>query len=300
MADTPAVLLHGFYHGSWAWSEVIAQLAAHGRAAVAVDMVAHGLQAVNPVAAGSRPFDLTAFATEPSPVADIGLDAAADLLIAQIEQVGAGAPVCVVAHSMGGAVLSRAAERAPGLVAHMVYVAAYMPASDTPCLVYPSLPEGRDNRFMSLLVGDPQSIGALRIDPRSPDPAVQAALRDAFYGDVDEARAAAATALLSYDAPLRMVVESTRLTSSGWGSIPRTYVVCTQDRTIPAPLQRLFVAQADDTFPANPTGVVEIDGSHSAFLSVPHRVAEVITDLTSPQGADGDDRTAATVTPTVI
>ncbi|QYN21506.1 alpha/beta fold hydrolase [Amycolatopsis sp. DSM 110486] len=278
MSNEPVVLLHGFYHGAWAWTEVIAELGGRGRTAVAVDMAAHGLHATSPASAARRPFDPVAYATEPSPVSGVGLDAAADLLVAQLDSVGGGKPVCVVAHSMGGAVLSRAAERRPELVAHMVYLAAYMPASNTPCLDYPSLPEGRDNRFMQLLVGDPATIGALRIDHRSPDPEAQAAIRAAFYGDVEPSQAAAATALLSCDAPLAMVAESTTLTEQGWGSIPRTYVVCTEDRTIPAGLQRLFVAQADTAFPTNPTTVVELPTAHSAFLSAPARVADIIAD----------------------
>jgi pimeloyl-ACP methyl ester carboxylesterase len=279
MAGSPIVLVHGFYHGSWAWTEVIAGLAARDRAAVAVDLAAHGLHAASPMSAGRRPFEPVAYATEPSPVAGIGLDAAADLLVSQLKRVGGGRPVSVVAHSMGGAVLTRVAELAPDLVAHMVYVAAYMPASGVPCLAYPSLPEGQDNGFMQLLVGDPAAIGALRVDPRSPDRAVQAAIRDAFYGDVEPSKAAAATALLTGDAPLAMVTDSTELTTSGWGGRPRTYVVCGQDRTIPAPLQRLFIAQADDAFPANRTRVVELDAAHTPFLSVPDRLAEVLADL---------------------
>ncbi|WP_326568915.1 alpha/beta fold hydrolase [Amycolatopsis rhabdoformis] len=278
MPKTPIVLLHGFYHGAWAWTEVIADLAGRGRTAVAVDMAAHGLHATAPASAGRRPFDPVAYAAEPSPVSGVGLDAAADLLAAQLDTVGGGEPVCVVAHSMGGAVLSRVAERRPGLVAHMVYLAAYMPASNTPCLDYPALPEGRDNRFMPLLVGDPAATGALRIDPRSPDPEAQSAIREAFFGGVDPSRAAAATALLSCDAPLAMVAESTTLTDQGWGSIPRTYVVCTEDRTIPVALQRLFIAQADAAYPANPTTVVELPTSHSAFLAAPARVADIIVD----------------------
>ncbi|MEV4603217.1 hypothetical protein AB0K15_38195 [Amycolatopsis sp. NPDC049253] len=166
---------------------MIAELAARGRAAVAVDLAAHGLHAVAPDSATRRPFDAGAFATEPSPVAGIGLDAAADLLIGQVEAIGGGRRLPVVAHSMGGAVLTRAAEREPGLFAHLYYLAAYMPASDTPCLVYPSLPEGRSNRFMPLLVGDPERTGALRIDPGNPDPEIRTAIREAFYGDVEEA-----------------------------------------------------------------------------------------------------------------
>lgn len=279
MSDRPIVLLHGFYHGSWAWADVVVALAARGRAAVAVDMAAHGLHAVRPASADARPFDQEAFATEPSPVADVGLDAAADLLISQLRRAGGGRPVSVVAHSMGGAVLTRAAEKAPALVAHLLYLSAYMPASTTPCVTYPSLPEGSDNRFMRLLVGDPAAIGALRVDPGDPDPRVQAGIREAFYGGVEESRAAAAIALLTCDAPLKLVVESTELTASGWGSIPRTYVLCELDRTIPIALQELFVAQADAAFPENPTAVVRLAEAHSAMLSAPDRVAEVIASL---------------------
>lgn len=278
MTDRPVVLLHGFYHGSWAWAEVIAQLAARGRSAVAVDMAGHGLYALPLASAGRRPFDPAAFAVEPSPVAGIGLDDAADLLIAQLRQAGAGHPVSVVAHSMGGAVLTRAVEREPELVAHMMYISAYMPASDTPCLAYPALPESQDNQFMPLLVGDPTVSGALRVDPGNLDPDVQAGFRRAFYGDVEESKAAAATALLSCDAPLAMVTESTELTGR-WGSVPRTYVMCSQDRTIPAALQQLFITQADAAFPANQTEVVKLDTSHSAFLSAPAEVVEIIATL---------------------
>jgi pimeloyl-ACP methyl ester carboxylesterase len=279
MSAPPIVLLHGFYHGSWAWAEVCAELAARGRASVAVDMAAHGLYAVPPQASRLRPFDPGVYATEPSPVAGVGLDTAADLLIDQLRRAGGGQAVSVVAHSMGGAVLTRAAQREPGLVAHMLYLSGYMPASKTPCLAYPALPEGRDNRFMELLVGDPAAIGALRVDPVSPDPAVQACIREAFYGDVEEHKAAAATALLSCDAPLAMVTDSTELTDQGWGSVPRTYVMCSQDRTVPLPLQKLFVTQADTAFPANPTRVFELATAHSAFLSAPEELADVIAGL---------------------
>lgn len=102
MPNEPIVLLHGFHHGAWAWTEVIAEPAGRGRSAVAVDIAAHGLHATAPAAAGQRPFDPVAYATEPSPVSGVGLDAAADLLVAQLESVGGGTQVCVVAHSMGG------------------------------------------------------------------------------------------------------------------------------------------------------------------------------------------------------
>ncbi|MEV6903398.1 alpha/beta fold hydrolase [Amycolatopsis sp. NPDC051372] len=90
MPNEPVVLLHGFYHGAWAWTEVIAELVGRGRTAVAVDMAAHGLHATSPASAGRRPFDPVAYATGPPPVSGVGLDAAADLLVAQLDSVGRG------------------------------------------------------------------------------------------------------------------------------------------------------------------------------------------------------------------
>jgi hypothetical protein len=81
------------------------------------------------------------------------------------------------------------------------------------------------------------------------------------------------------DSPIAMQVVGTRLTRDGWGSVPRTYVACSQDRALRPAVQRRFVAEADADFPDNPTSVVTLDSSHSPFLSMPGRVAEVIAKL---------------------
>lgn len=279
MAKTPLVLLHGYYHGAWCWTDVVIALAAAGRAAVPVDMAGHGLRARRPAAATARPFNESSFATEVSPLGAIDLDTAAELLIQQIRAIGRGAPTTVVAHSMGGAVLSRAAERAPELIAHLVYLTAYMPASGTPCIAYVSLPEAKDSVFMPLVCGDPVAIGAMRVDPHSHDPQRREGLREAFYGDVDRHKADAAIALLGCDAPTPTALQGTALTAARWGAIDRTYVVCTRDRTIPPALQRLFITQADQAFPENPTTVQTLESSHSPFLSMPERVAELLAPL---------------------
>jgi pimeloyl-ACP methyl ester carboxylesterase len=110
----PVLFLHGYWHGSWCWAEVLARVTAAGVRALAVDMAGHGLHARQPAALIRRPFDAGMLSTEVSPVAAVGLDQAAELLVDQIEALGAGDPVIVVAHSMGGAVLTRAAQLATG------------------------------------------------------------------------------------------------------------------------------------------------------------------------------------------
>jgi pimeloyl-ACP methyl ester carboxylesterase len=279
MSKLPLVLLHGYFHGAWCWTDVVIALAAAGRSAVPVDMAGHGLHARRPAAATARPFDESAFATEASPLGAIDLDVAAELLIRQVRAIGRGAPTTVVAHSMGGAVLSRAAERAPELMAHLVYLTAYMPASGTPPIAYFTLPEAKDNIFMPLVYGDPVTIGALRIDPDSRDSQRRERLVQAFYGDVERHKAEAAVALLGCDAPMPAVLQPTELTANRWGSIDRTYVICTKDRTIPPALQQLFITQADQAFPNKLTKVQTLESSHSPFLSMPERVAELLAPL---------------------
>ena len=189
---TPVLLLHGFWHGSWCWTEVLARLTGAGVRALAVDMAGHGLRARRPAALVQRPFDAAAFAAEVSPVAGVDLDQAGDLLVAQVTQLGGGSPVTVVAHSMGGAILTRAGQLAPGLIAHAVYLAAFMPASGVPPAAYPRMPENEGSRVGALRVGDARATGALRLDVASPDPAYRETAREAFYGDVDPAAADAA------------------------------------------------------------------------------------------------------------
>ncbi|MEE6260781.1 alpha/beta fold hydrolase [Plantactinospora sonchi] len=277
--STPILLLHGSWHGAWCWTEVIAHLVAYGRPALAVDMAGHGLRARRPECLSVRPFDPEELATEVSPVADVHLDQAADLLVSQIRLLGRGGGVTVVAHSMGGVVLTRAAQRVPELMAHAVYLAAIMPASDSPADRYFARPENADALVLSALRGDPEVTGALRLDLASNDPAYRQQLRDAFYADLAPVVADAALGLLTPDAPVGMMRDTTRLTRGGWGSVPRTYVVCTRDMAIRPALQRVLIAEADAAFPENPTSVVTLDSAHAPFLSRPRELAEIVGGL---------------------
>lgn len=278
--STPVLLLPGYWHGSWCWSDVIRHLvASSGRTAVAVDMAGQGLHARRPRCLTQRPFNPAELATEESPIASVDLDQAANLLVSQIKQVGRDRPVTVVAHSAGGTVLTRATQQVPELVAHAVYLAATMPASDVPARTYFQMPENSGSLFALLLRADPVTIGALRLDPASNDVDYRQQLRDAFYGGVDGVVADAALALLTPDAPTRIGAQTTTLTRDGWGSVPRTYVTCAQDMLIRPALQHKFIADADRAFPDNPTAVVALDTSHSPNLSMPGHVADILSKL---------------------
>jgi pimeloyl-ACP methyl ester carboxylesterase len=274
VSDRPIVLLHGAWHGSWCWSTLTSHLVAAGRRVLAVDMAGHGLDARLPASALARPFDEAAFATEPSPVADVTLDTAAERLVGQLRALGE--PVVLVGHSMGGTVITAATARAPDLVEALVYVCAFMPASGVPAAAYIKSPENEGERVAELAAADPAVVGALRLDVGSPDPAYRAGIKKAFYTDVPDAAFDATVRLLSTDLPMAIAAGATELTPDGWGAIPRTYVVCTGDEAIREPLQRRFIAEADAAFPGNPARVVELATAHSPFLTMPAELAAAI------------------------
>jgi pimeloyl-ACP methyl ester carboxylesterase len=270
------VLVHGFWHGSWCWSPVTEQLAGRGVPSVAVDLDGHGLKSRSSFSRWGRPFDPAAFATEPSGVAAVTATSAAAALVRQLEVIGGGEPCVVAAHSMGGTVATAAAELAPELFAHLVYVTAFAPVSGQPAGMYIGLPECAASMVPDLHPADPAVIGALRIDTGDRDR--HAAIREAFYGDVDEVTATAAISLLSPDAPVGIAGEAFAVTPGRYGAIPHTYVTCAKDNAIPIALQRRFIEEIN-AISGTPTAVVELDSSHSPFLSQPAALATPIAEL---------------------
>ncbi|TKA02140.1 alpha/beta fold hydrolase [Actinacidiphila oryziradicis] len=267
------LLVHGAWHGSWCWAPVTAHLAARGVPSVAVDLLGHGLNGSAPAARWARPFDPAAFAAAPSPVAGITTDAAAGALVDQIRLVGGGEPCVVVAHSVGGVIATAAAELAPDLFAHLVYVSAYVPITASVAELFTSS-EAAGELVSGLFVADPAAIGALRHDPG--DPERRKGLREALYGDVDVTTADAAIALLDTESPVHFPAEKVAVTRGRYGGVPHTYVVCAKDRAIPEPLQRRFVRDVDAVSSAA-TRVIALDTSHSPFLSRPEELAQAVT-----------------------
>ena len=272
----PLLLLNGFWHGSWCWSEVLGHLAASGRIAVPVDLAAHGLYARRPRWSTAEQYDPASVDTEVTPGPAVTLDDAAELLISQIRLVGGGAPVSILAHSAAGIVLTRVVEQVPELVAQAIYLCAFMPASDVDPALYNQIPEASGSGIGPLYRGDPSRTGALRLDLASNDPAYREALRDTLYHDVDPMLAEATIGLLSPDVPVGITLTTTTLTEKGWGSVPHSYIRCTADKGLMPAVQDRFIAEADAAFPDNPTTVASLDSSHSPFLSMPAQLAEAI------------------------
>jgi pimeloyl-ACP methyl ester carboxylesterase len=273
------VLVHGAWHGAWTYERVIPLLARGGHAAVARDLPAHGLLARFPASYTKRPFDPAAFATEPSPIFATTLEECADKVLSTIDDARAlgHEKVVLVGHSMGGVVITAAAERAPEAIAHLVYLTAFMPAPGVPLLSYIQAPENAGELIGPSLAADPTVAGSLRLDPQSGDVAYRARLKQAFCGDVDDALFASIAHLLTPDAPLGVFTTPVAATLERWGAVPRHYIMCLEDWAIRPRLQQRFIAEADAFAPHNPTRVHRMDASHSPFFSAPDKLAALLS-----------------------
>lgn len=233
------VLVHGSWHGAWCWEPLIAQLEEAGHAVSAVDLPGHGRDA--------------------TPLAGRTLAAYVDRVVSAIEEREGS--VILVGHSMGGVVVTQAAERVPDRIARLVYVTAFLP-TDGQCLLDLAKTDAESAILPALVFDEPGGVHWVQPDARV----------GVFYGECDPALAARAAARL-VDEPLAPVATPVRLTKERYGRVPRAYVRAERDRCLTPDLQTRMLAAA----PCDP--VLSLDADHSPFFSRTTQLARALTSL---------------------
>lgn len=227
------LLIHGAWHGSWCWDKVAPLLEAAGHTVMAPDLPGHG--------------------GDPMPTADVTLDTYTDRVCDYLD--AAAEPVVLVGHSMGGLVISQAAERRPDRIRTLVYLTAFLL---------------RDGEFLlQIAPNDPDGIvipNLVMSDDEISATVKDEAIRDAFYGDCTDADVASAKSLLVPQAAAPFATPLS-LTDGNFGRVKRVYIECTADRTISIGVQR----QMQQALPCDK--VITMDTSHSPFFSAPEALA---------------------------
>lgn len=233
------VLIAGAWHGAWCWDKVTPLLEAQGHRVLTPELPGTGRDRTDP--------------------ASVTLETWARF----VADVIAGEPqtVTLVGHSRGGIVISRAAELIPERVHRLVYVSAYLlPAgttlagaarSDTASLVPPNMVPAESGITCTLK---------------------SEVIREALFGQCTEADYQHALAHLTPE-PLKPLVTPMKVSARRFGSLPRTYVECLNDRTVTLAAQRRMQSE----LPCDP--VLTLDSDHSPFLSHPQELARLLGGL---------------------
>lgn len=233
------LMIHGSWHGGWCFDRLRNPIEAAGHVMIAPDLPGMG--------GGARA------------LASATLDAWADFTIEQ-PRLLAG-PVILCGHSRGGVVISQAAQRDPSAFAALIYIAAML------------APAGRSFRDVLGEAGDaPFSAGLAPVAnglgvALSPESAIPA-----FYNRCtpDDQQSCAARLVAEPVRPLSTPVE---ITAEKFGTVPRHYIECTYDRTIPLDVQRAMQA----VLPCK--SVTTLDSDHSPFICMPEVLAAAMIEI---------------------
>ncbi len=233
------VLVHGACHGAWCWYKVIPLLTRLGHKAVALDLPGHGV-------------DKTA-------IKEVTLDGYAERVCSVIDEQEE--PVVLVGHSMGGGIVTAAAELRPKKIATLVFLSAAMVENGATLFDKPR--QSDESIAFSHLVMSPDGDSfTLRKET----------LRETLYHDCPEEDAVLAELLLVPQA-LRPMETPIRTSRQNFGRIPRIYIECLRDRVHALSFQRELHA-------AIPCGkVLTIDTGHSPFFAAPAELTALLTSL---------------------
>jgi pimeloyl-ACP methyl ester carboxylesterase len=224
--------VHGAWHASWCWEKVVPLLEEAGHEVVTVDLPGHG--------------------GDDTPVSEVTLAAYAERVAAVLDEQPE--PVVLVGHSMGGIVISEAAERRPEKIRLLVYLTGFL------------LPNGRS--LLETAQTDEESLVFSNADVNEEKGIIRIredAVRDVFYGDCSEEDVEKAKARL-IPQPIAPFATPVGVSEEKFGRVRRAYIECLRDRAIgPATQKRMYTGLPCEK-------VVSIETSHSPFLSAPEEL----------------------------
>jgi pimeloyl-ACP methyl ester carboxylesterase len=218
------VLVHGAWHGGWCWEKMTPLLEKAGHKVVTPDMPGHG---------NNRN-------VSPDQVTLKGVAESIDAVLDKQSE-----PVILAGHSMGGVVVSQAAEYRPEKIKKLVYVCAF-------------------------LLGDGQTLqtkGGGRHRPQTEND-----FKELFYHDCPAETWDWAKSRL---APPALSIASTpiHITENNYGRIPRYYIECLNDRAIPIEKQRQMYTE----MPCQK--VFTMNTGHFPMLANPEELARILLSL---------------------
>ena len=274
------ILVHGGWHNHSAWNKVTPILNANGFVALTLDLPGAGANAMAPTSLARRPFDLAAFAVERSSLAGVTQEERTQAVVALVKKAASlsGGKVVLVGHSAGGMTISAVAEEVPNLLLAVVYLAGFMVPNGMPLLAMLQHETMSSALAPRLFVGDPVAIGATRIHAGSTDEAYRTLLKASFYADVSDAEFERAASQLHCDESNAGALAPSQITPERFGSVPRHYIRCTQDRAIPVTGQDHMIATVDAAI-GGKTTTHTLESSHSPFLSQPDALSKIFIDI---------------------
>lgn len=233
------ILIHGSWHSAWNWHKLVPILEAAGHKAIAVDLPGMG--------------------RDKTPIAEVRMKTTVERICQLIDSVDG--KVILLGHSKNGIMISQAAEYRPGKIEKLIYLAAYL------------IPHDKTQREYSVQdtggVLKPYVTQYPELQAHTLQPAIY---KEGLYHDCDDTITELARVLLSHE-PVESGITPLQLTEENFGSVPRYYIECLQDRAVTPFIQRKMY----EGLPCKK--VYSMDTSHSPFFSRPKELADIMLEI---------------------
>ena len=233
---TTFVLIHGAWHGGWCWKKLTPLLKHAG----------HEVFTPTLTGLGERAHLLTP---------QIGLDTHIADIIAVLDYEDLR-NVILVGHSYGGMVITGVAELAAHRLSHLVYLDAFIPL-DGQALLDTRPDHGAPVRKFAAESGDGWKVPVGK----------------ATFGVTDEADVQWMVTRMTPH-PLRSFVEPVRLTNAAALALPRSYILCRQDKP------SLFDSHAQRARREG-WGYFELPTGHDAMITAPEALGSILLEVAS-------------------
>lgn len=232
----PILLVHGAWHSSACWDNVIPLLQEKALTVQALDLPGRG-----------KP---------PTSFKGICLETHVEATIAHLREYHT--KVILVGHSFGGVVISQVAERVPEWVDRLIYIAAFVPLHGLSLTdeASQSLTAGVSTE---LIVDLKNNAVTLTLSPQ---------VAECFYHLCPSVEVPSLLATLQAE-PYRPFIDNVTLTASRFGQIRKYYLVCDEDKTVPSRDQLRMAKQHGCV-------CVHLPADHSPFYSMPATLAEYL------------------------
>ena len=239
MEKTIFILIHGSWHSAWNWHKVTPLLEEQGHTVYAIDLPGMG--------------------RDKTPIQEVKFENTVRIICNLLDTIPEKA--ILVGHSKNGIVASQVAEYRPEKVEKLIYLAAYL------------IPNGKTQKEYSALDAEGWLKPYVTIDEASQSHTLQPEIYlDGLYHDCDQDITEMAKVILSHE-PIESGLARLQLTEANFGSIPRYYIECTQDRAVTPYIQQIMYT----TTPCKK--VYKMDASHSPFFSRPNELVDIFMEI---------------------
>jgi pimeloyl-ACP methyl ester carboxylesterase len=233
------ILIHGSWHSAWNWHKVIPLLEKVGHKAIAIDLPGMG--------------------KDKTPIAEVKMKSTVQKICELIDSIEG--KVILVGHSKNGIMISQAAEYRPYKIEKLIYLAAYLIPGGKTQIEYSI--QDTEGWLKPYVIQYPET-GSHTLQPEI--------FKEGLYHDCDDDIAEMAKYILSNE-PVESGIAPLQLTDENFGSVPRFYIECREDRAVTPFIQRKMYTET----PCEK--VYSMQTSHSPFFSKPKELSDILCEI---------------------